>query len=47
VNLLLENKGKKTGVQQIVKKAKAIIYFIQQHHVPIEIFLCYETNLML
>jgi hypothetical protein len=42
LDLLLEDWGK-----QIVKKAKAIVYFIQQHHVLVIIFHHYETNLML
>jgi hypothetical protein len=33
--------------KRIVKKAKTIVSFIQQHHVPLTICRHYETNLML
>ncbi len=44
--LLLENWGKETWVKNIVKREKVIVFFIQQHHVPLAIFCCYETKLM-
>jgi hypothetical protein len=40
------NWGKETWVKQIVKREKIIVSFIQQHHVPLAIFCCYETKLM-
>jgi hypothetical protein len=43
----LEDWGKTTWVKQIVKKAKAIISFIQQHHVTLAISRHYEANLIL
>jgi len=46
LNLLLEDWGKTTWVKQIMKKTKIIVFFIQQHHAPLAIFCCYETNLM-
>ncbi len=30
-----------------MKKVKVVISFIRQHHVPLIIFHCYETNLIL
>jgi hypothetical protein len=47
LDLLLEDWGKGTWVKQNVTKVKAIISFIQQHHVSQTIFHHYETNLML
>jgi hypothetical protein len=47
LDLLLEYWGKTTWVKQIVKKAKVVVSFIQQHHVWLIIFCRYETNLML
>jgi hypothetical protein len=47
LDLLLEDWRKTTWVKQIVKKAKVVIFFIQQHHVPLAIFCHYKTNLML
>jgi hypothetical protein len=47
LDLLLEDWGKTTWVKRIVKKAKVIVSFIQQHHVPLAIFRHYEANLML
>ncbi len=47
LDLLLEDWGKTTWAKQIVKKVKAIVSFIQQHHAPLAIFYHYETNLML
>jgi hypothetical protein len=46
-DLLLEDWGKTTWAKQIVKKVNVVVFFIQQHHVPLTIFCCYETNLML
>jgi hypothetical protein len=43
----LEDWAKVTWAKQIVKKAKVVVSFIQQHHVPLSIFHCYETNLIL
>jgi hypothetical protein len=47
LDLLLEDWGKITWVKGIVKKAKVVVSFIQHHHVPLAIFHCYETNLIL
>ncbi len=47
LDLLLEVGGKTTWVKWIVKNAKVIVSFIWQHHAPLAIFCCYETNLML
>jgi hypothetical protein len=47
LNLLLEDWGKTTQAKRSMKKRKAIISFIQQHHAPLAIFCRYETNLML
>ncbi len=47
LDLLLEDWGKTTWAKQIVKKAKAIVFFIQQHHVPLAISCHYEANPML
>ncbi len=46
LDLLLEDRGKTTWVKWIMKKEKRI-NSIQQRHVPLIIFCCYETNLML
>jgi hypothetical protein len=43
----LEDWGKTTWVKQILKNTKVIVFFIQQHHVPLAIFRHYETNPML
>jgi hypothetical protein len=34
-------------MKQIVKRVKVVMSLIQQHHAPLAIFCCYETNLML
>jgi hypothetical protein len=47
LDLLLEDWGKTTWAKQIMKKAKAVFFFVQQHHAPLVINRCYETNLML
>jgi hypothetical protein len=47
LDLLLEDWGKTTWAKQIMKKAKAIVSFIRQHHAPLAIFHHYKTNLML
>jgi hypothetical protein len=47
LDLVLKDWGKKTKVKRIVKKVKAIVFFIWQYHVPLTIFYRYETNLML
>jgi hypothetical protein len=46
LDLLLEDWRKITWVKR-VKNVKNVVSFIQQHHVPLAIFCCYETNLML
>jgi len=43
----LEDWGKVTWEKLIMKKAKVVVFLIQQHHAPLLIFHCYETNLML
>jgi hypothetical protein len=43
----LEDQGKTTWVKWIMKKVKDVVSFIRQHHAPLTIFHCYETNLML
>jgi hypothetical protein len=45
--LCLGCKPKARVATQIVKKVKVVVYFIQQHHVPLIIFHHNETNLML
>jgi hypothetical protein len=47
LDLLLEDWAKATWAKRIMKKAKVVVSFIQQHHVPLSIFHCYETNLIL
>jgi len=46
LELLLEDRGEKTWVKQIVKRMKVIVSFIWQHHAPLAIFCHYETNLV-
>jgi len=43
----LEDQGKTTWVKWIMKKVKDVVSCIRQHHAPLTIFHCYETNLML
>jgi hypothetical protein len=38
---------RKTTWAKRVKNVKGVVSFIRQHHVPLAIFCCYETNLML
>ncbi len=47
LDLLLEDWGKTTWAKQIVKKEKVVVSFIRQHHVPLIIFHCYQTNLII
>ncbi len=47
LDLLLKNWGKATCAKWIVEKVKVVVSFIQWQHVPLTIFRCDETNLML
>jgi hypothetical protein len=47
LDILLEDWGKATWAKRIVTKVKVVVSFIQQHHVPLAMFHCYETSLML